>query len=107
LGRSIVIPATFTFSAEIWLWDFESGTAWVFVSLPEDVSSEIRSVARAPKPGFGSIRVDVRIGNSAWKTSIFPDSKVGRYILPLKKSVRRAEGVDVGDMVEVTLSTLD
>jgi hypothetical protein len=99
-------PATFAFAAPLWLWDFEGGTAWVFVTLPEEISAVIRAVPRAPKPGFGSIRVEVRLGESRWSTSIFPDSKVGRYILPIKKAVRMAEGVDVDDTVEVTLTTL-
>lgn len=99
--------ATYTFSAALWLWDFEGGTAWVFVTLPEEASAAIANAPRPPKPGFGSIRVDVTLGGSRWSTSIFPDSKVGRYILPIKKAVRKAEGIDVDDTVEVTLTTLD
>ncbi len=95
---------THTFSAALWLWDFEGGTAWVFMTLPEEASAAISSVPRPPKPGFGSIRVTVTLGKSSWSTSIFPDSKVGRYILPIKKAVRRAEHIDVDDTVEVTLT---
>jgi hypothetical protein len=91
-----------TFTAALWPWDFEGGTSWVLVTLPEEASAAIDAVARPPKPGFGSIRVDVTLGGSRWSTSIFPDSKVGRYILPIKKAVRKAEGVDVGDTVEIT-----
>lgn len=39
----------------------------------------------------------------AWKTSIFPDSKEGAYILPIKKDVRKQIGVDVGDNAEFRL----
>lgn len=99
--------ATFTFSAALWLWDFEGGTAWVFVTLPEQASDAIANMPRAPKPGFGAIRVAVMLGGSRWSTSIFPDSKVGRYILPVKKAVRRAEGVDVDDTVEITVTMMD
>lgn len=99
--------ATHTFSAALWLWDFEGGTSWVFATLPERASDAIANVPRAPKPGFGSIRVDVILGGSRWSTSIFPDSKVGRYILPIKKAVRKAEGVDVDDTVEITVTTLE
>jgi len=99
--------ATYTFSAPLWLWDFEGGTAWVFVTLPEEASAAIASVPRPPKPGFGSIRVDVMIGRSHWSTSIFPDSQMGRYILPIKKAVRKAERVDVDDTVDITVTTVD
>jgi hypothetical protein len=49
----------------------------------------------------------VTLGKSSWSTSIFPDSKVGRYILPIKKAVRRAEHIDVDDTVEVTLTIVE
>ncbi len=79
----------------------------MFVSLPVEASEAIKAVPRPPKPGFGSIRVKVTLGGSTWRTSIFPDSKVGQYILPVKKAVRAAEGVEIGDSVEVTVETLD
>ncbi len=97
---------TYTFAAQ--LWEMQAGvTAWVFVSLPAEASAAIKAVPRAPKPGFGSIRVAVKLGSSRWRTSIFPDSKVGVYVLPVKKSVRAAEGVEVDDRVEVTVEVLE
>lgn len=62
---------------------------------------------RPPRPGFGSIRVKVTLGASTWATSIFPESKSGCYVLPVKKAVRASEGVEVGDAVEVTIETVD
>jgi hypothetical protein len=50
------------------------------------------------------IPVTVRLGGSTWTTSLWP--KDGGYIVPLKLAVRRAEEVDVGDMVQLRL-TLD
>lgn len=93
------------FAAELWLW--QSTGAWVFLSLPADVSEEIRQQPRPPRPGFGSIRVRVTIGGTAWGTSIFPDSKSGRYILPVKKAVRAAEGLEIGDTAAVGLQLLE
>ena len=90
-----------TFTAE--LWDAKSTGAWVFVSLPEDLSDAIAGVPRPPRPGFGSLRVEAKIGATTWATSIFPDSKRGCYVLPVKKAVRIAEGVEIGDPVEVTV----
>ncbi len=48
------------------------------------------------------MRVEARIGDSTWSTSVFPDSK-HTYVLPLKKSVRHAEGILAGDVVTVVL----
>ncbi|MGB3909433.1 MAG: DUF1905 domain-containing protein [Pseudolysinimonas sp.] len=91
----------YLFDAEAWLWDARQGDSWVFVSLPEEASVEIREVAGALPRGFGSVRVTVTLGATVWKTSIFPDAKAGVYVLPLKKAVRKAEGVEAGDTVTV------
>ena len=51
-----------------------------------------------PRRGFGSVRVLVSTQGVSWKTSIFPDSKEGVYILPIKKVVRQQAGMEVGDL---------
>ncbi|MCA0218009.1 MAG: DUF1905 domain-containing protein [Actinobacteria bacterium] len=99
-------PATHTFSTALWEMP-TTAAAWVFVTLPAEASEAIRSTPRPPRPGFGSIRVSATVGGSRWATSIFPDSKSGRYVLPVKKSVRKTEGIDVGDRVEVTVDVLE
>ena len=91
----------YLFDAETWLWDARQSDSWVFASLPEEASAEIREVAGAFPRGFGSVRVTVTLGETVWKTSIFPDAKAGVYVLPLKKAVRKAEGVAAGDTVTV------
>ena len=80
--------------------------SWHFVSLPRDLSEEIRDGVDHSRPGFGSVRVEVAIGATRWRTSIFPDSKRGTYLLPVKQAVRRAEGLSVGDPATVTLTVL-
>lgn len=95
----------YLFDAELWLWDARQGDSWVFVSLPQEASAEIREIAGALPRGFGSVRVTATLDATVWKTSIFPDAKAGVYVLPLKKAVRKAEGVEVGDtaMLKVEL----
>ena len=92
---------TFTFDAELYLWKDDG--SWVFVTVPLDVSEEIDDIVPDRK-GFGSVKVDVQIGATRWDTSIFPDSKSGCFVLPLKKAVRTAENIDVGDTAEIDLS---
>ena len=62
-------------------------------------SAEIKEKFSKKIRGFGSVPVKVTLGKTVWKTSIFPDSKSGTYLLPLKSSVRKAEGVFDGDEV--------
>ena len=93
---------TFTFQAELWLHG--SGT-WVFATVPEDESDEIHEVAPHPG-GFGSVRVQVSIGETEWRTSVFPNAKSGCFVLPIKKAVRTAERVDIGDTATIDLTVL-
>ena len=94
-----------TFDAE--LWPFEAGAGWVFLTLPPDESEAVRDIPRPPQPGFGSVRVRVTVGNTTWLTSVFPQAGGGPYILPVKKAVRKAESIDIGDVARVMLEVLD
>lgn len=93
----------YRFDAELWLWDGDA--AWHFVTLPGDVSDDVRALAGEPR-GFGSVRVEVNVGSTRWATSVFPDSKRGAYVLPVKKDVRRREQLEVGDVVPVEIELL-
>jgi hypothetical protein len=69
-----------------------------------EASAEIREVARAtPRRGFGSVQVRVTVGDSTWATSIFPATTRGGYLLPIKKAVRKTEGLSAGDVVTVAV----
>ena len=52
--------------------------------------------------GWGAIPVRVCIGCTEWETSLLP--RAGGYVLPVRKSVRVAEGVGEGDHVTVAMS---
>ncbi|HET6189347.1 MAG TPA: DUF1905 domain-containing protein [Trebonia sp.] len=93
------------FNAELWLWDARRTETWTFVSLPASQSEEIRDPAGGLRHGFGSVRVRATIGNSTWTTSIFPASQAG-YVLPVKRPIRVAESLDVGDMATVTVELI-
>lgn len=71
-----------------------------------DVADDIDDRFGHRAAGFGSIRVEVTVGDSTWQTSVFPDAGRGTLVLPLKKDVRRREGIGVGDSVKVALSVV-
>lgn len=95
----------FEFESELWRWQARSDTVWVFASVPEEISDEIRQVVAGMEGGFGSVRVDVTLGATRWRTSIFPSDRA--YSLPIKKAVRTAEGVDLGDQVRIAIELID
>lgn len=103
----MLAPVVVVFDAELWIWDARRDDSWTFVSLPAETSEEIRELADGPRRGFGSLRVRATVGRSTWTTSIFPDSKRGSYVLPIKRAVRRAEALEAGDIATVTVELID
>lgn len=93
---------TCEFDAELWEWDGD-GPSWVFLTVPEDETEEIR-FRSGERRGFGSVRVEATVGDTCWRTSVFPDKR--GYVLPVKKAVRRAESLEAGDSARVTVELL-
>jgi len=95
----------YRFDAEMWL--YQGDAAWHFVTLPGDVADDIRARTSGERRGFGSVRVQVTVGNTTWSTSVFPDKTSGSYVLPVKRSVRDAEGLEPGEAVPIDLRLID
>ena len=95
---------TCRFTADLWRWEAQS--SWFFVTVSDEASARIRERPRPPR-GFGAVRVQATVGATTWTTSVFPDSTRGAYVLPVKKAVRRAEGLDEGDPADVVLEVLE
>lgn len=95
------------FEAELWVWDARRTDTWTFVRLPADASEDIRELTGGGGRGFGSVRVRVELGGSAWTTSVFPDRASGCYVLPVKRAVRTAEGLEPGDVAKVSVELID
>ncbi len=89
----------FEFSGEIFYW--RGPAPYLFVAVPDKQSREIKSVSNLVTYGWGVIPVHARIGKTEWKTSLFP--KNGRYLVPIKVMVQKAENIDVGDKVTIKL----
>ena len=93
-----------TVTGPLWLWTGQQG-AWHFITVPPELSGEIRAHAMVALRGFGSVRVEATIDDVSWRTSVFP-MKQGGYILPVKAEVRRKAGIAAGDEVTVALDLL-
>ncbi len=85
------------FEAPIWYW--RGPSPYYFVTIPEQESLDLKTILGFVTYGWGMIPADVRIGATDWKTSLFP--KEGRYIVPLKDSVRKAENIKEGDTISI------
>ena len=87
------------FAGEVFLW--RGPAPYYFVTVPDEPSAALESASPTVSYGWGCIPVTARLGRTAWRTSLFP--KDDRYLVPLKVAVRKAEGVDLGDVVKLRL----
>ena len=76
------------------------------MTVDKDSSDSIKDTWMWPRKGFGSVPVKVTIGKTSWKTSVFPQ-KDGTFVLPIKKSVRDAEKLEVGHTTKIVLEVLN
>lgn len=88
------------FQGEVWYW--RGPSPFHFVTVPADASAELADQSAAVSYGWGMIPATATLGTTTWTTSLFP--KDGGYVVPIKDAVRRAEGVEIGDTVSITLA---
>jgi len=89
------------------VWIYPSMDGWHFVSVSRQASKDIREIFGGSVRGFGSIPVVVTVGQTSWKTSIFPDKKSGTYLLPLKAMVRKKEGIHEGTLLTYSIKIVN
>jgi hypothetical protein len=87
------------YTVETQVWRYKGAAAWYFAKLSPAQSADIKSRYGATARGWGSIRVQVRIGKTEWSTSLFPDKKSGTYLFAIKAEVRKAEKLSDGDHI--------
>jgi hypothetical protein len=87
------------FDGPIWIW--KGPAPWFFVTIPAEQSRDLKAISGFVTYGWGVIPVRVRIGTTAWKTSLFPKDDL--YLVPIKASVRKAEQLKEGDTVTLQL----
>ena len=56
--------------------------------------------------GFGSVKVMATIGETTWKTSVFPQDKQSEWILLVSKKVMKAEDLAPGDQIAVSVAPI-
>lgn len=91
----------YEFITKVWVYQGKGG--WHFVSLPQELSKEIRDNLKSEEEGWGRLKVKAKIGNTEWDTAIWFDTKMDTYILPLKADVRRKERVEAENEVRIII----
>ena len=75
-------------------WGWKQDAGWHFATVPKKQSEHIRSRFSGAKRGWGSVPVRIRIGETEWETSLFPEGKSGTYLFAIKAGARKAEGIE-------------
>ena len=94
----------YSFSAKAYHYSTSADmVGWTIVSLPKDISIEIRNNFGCLEQGWGRMKVTAKIGNSEWQTAIWFDTKQDTYLLPLKAVVRKKENIVLDKDIEVVI----
>lgn len=86
----------FDFSAKVIEW--RGPAPFHFADIPAEESDDIKDAAKG-LAYWGQVPVVALVGDTEFTTALFP--KDGRFLLPLKDVVRRAEGIELGMTVDV------
>lgn len=87
-----------TFTGEVIEW--RGPAPYLFVAMTPEESEDLREAARG-LICWGQVPVRVTIGDTGFATALFPGE--GRYLVPVKVAVQRAEAIGEGAIVEVVL----
>lgn len=85
-------------------WKGASG--WHLATLPVKPAALIKARFGATARGWGSIRVRIRVGETEWDTSLFPDRRAKSYLFAIKAAVRKAEDLSHGDTITAHIRVL-
>jgi len=72
-----------------------------FLPTPIEVTEEVETYKRELTYGWGVIPAKVTIGTTTVTTSLIP--RDGSFYIPLKVAIRKPNGVELGDLVKLTL----
>lgn len=92
----------FRLTAQLWRYSSDKAS-WFFVTLDKDLADEVKAARKSAATGWGQIKVEVTVGKTTWKTSLFPHKK-GTMLLAIKKDVRAKEGIEEGDELTVQIT---
>lgn len=93
------------FSGPLKIWTNDEGSSH-FMSVPAELTGEIKAHSLGNPRGFGSVKVEVTVQDIVWRTSVFPSKSSGGYFLPIKIGVVRRTGIAAGDELSVELELL-
>ena len=108
MNDPIFVGETVSATLPLTRWQGERGT-YHLVTFVGDEAEALTTHAALQKlefgraRGFGSIKLTARIGETEWRTSVFPQKTSTEWVLLVSKKVMHAENLSPGDRIEATL----
>lgn len=98
-------------TAPLTRWQGDRGTYHLIAITGEPAEAlamhaRMRRLEFGRQRGFGSVKVNARIGETQWRTSVFPQKQSSEWILLVSRKVMRAEGLAEGDPAPLELDLL-
>lgn len=85
---------------------FTGKADWYYAYLPAAGSKLLNEMFADQKRGWNSLRVRAIIGITVWQTSIFYISGEKKFMLPLKKEIRKKADLSLGKRFEVEIEVI-
>lgn len=79
---------------------FPGKYGWHYIELDEELSEDLRPMSKSLWPAL--LRASFSINGTKWESSIMP-IKDGPLFIALPAKIRKAENIELGDSVSVTL----
>ena len=92
----------YQFNGTIWQYSTLKGSCY-FVSLPMEITEEIRENLKWQEEGWGRLKATAKINHTEWETAIWFDTKMKTYLLPLKADIRRKEDLEIGNIANLII----
>lgn len=86
------------------MWKEDVPGAWCFISLPKDISKEIRENLQWQEEGWGRMKASVKIDKVEWETAIWFDTKADTYLLPVKAKIRKEAHLKFNETITIFIS---
>ncbi len=94
----------YEFTAKVYHYSASADmTGWTMVSLPKEISAEIRRNFKGLEQGWGRMKATAKVGESEWRTAIWFDTKQDTYLLPIKAAIRKKEKIDPRDDIQIAV----
>jgi len=96
------MPSAPTFNLTCPVIEWRGPAPFYFAEIDEETSDAIKAQSKEFVYGWGVLYVHGLIGKTEFQSALMP--KNGRYLLPLKDSLRKAEKISLPGAVKVQLT---